>query len=196
MSEQRPWIRHLFSVVAGLLLIGIVLVLPDLSTAIRSTDVVQAYRGEIVTIATQPAGNDPNLPPIPMAKVKMLEGPQAGQTVDALMTGPGGSQTVADYKPGEDVVVTITDDQNGGKVISVSDRWRLPALEILVILFAAAVVARGPVCHRDHDSHDPLDRRLEPLERGGHPRDDWVGRHHRPHGSRGDRGHGLLVYLG
>jgi uncharacterized membrane protein len=143
MSEQRPWIRHLFSVVAGLLLIGIVLVLPDLATGIQSAGVVQAYRGEIVSIATQPGGNDPNLPPIPVAKVKMLEGPQTGQTVDALMTGPGGSQTVADYKPGEGVVVTITDDQNGGKVISVSDRWRLPALEILIILFAAAVVIVG-----------------------------------------------------
>jgi uncharacterized membrane protein len=143
MSERRPWIRHLFSVVAGLLLIGIVLVLPDLAAGIRSTDVVQAYRGEIVSIAQQPGGDDPNLPPIPIAKVRMLEGPQTGQTVDALMTGPGGSQTVADYKPGEGVVVTITDDQNGGKVISVSDRWRLPALEILIVLFAAVVVIVG-----------------------------------------------------
>jgi uncharacterized membrane protein len=143
MSGERPWARHLFAVVVGLLLIGIVLVLPDLAAGIRSADVVQAYRGEIVSIAQQPAGNDPNLPPIPIAKVRMLEGPQAGQTVDALMTGPGGSQTVADYKPGESVIVTITDDQNGGKVVSVSDRWRLPALEILVILFAAAVVIVG-----------------------------------------------------
>jgi uncharacterized membrane protein len=134
--------RQLLSAVVGLLLIGIVLVLPDLAPGIRSADVVQAYRGEIVSIE-HPAQTDPDLPPVPVAKVRMLEGPQAGQVLDALMNGPGGSQTVADYKPGESVVVTTTDDGNGGKVVSVSDRWRLPALEILVLLFAAAVVVVG-----------------------------------------------------
>jgi uncharacterized membrane protein len=136
--------RQLFSAVVGLLLIGIVLVLPDLAPGIRSPEVVQAYRGEIVSVGQGTQGSNPDLPPVPVAKVKMLEGPQAGQTVDAYMNGPGGSQTVADYKPGEAVVVTITDDQDGrGPVLSVSDRWRLPALEILVILFAASVVVVG-----------------------------------------------------
>jgi uncharacterized membrane protein len=135
--------RQLFSVVVGLLLIGIVLVLPDLAPGIRSPDVVQAYRGEIVSVEPPTQGDNPDLPPVPTAQVRMLEGPQAGQVVTALMVGPGGSQTVADYKAGEAVVVTISDDGNGGKVVSVSDRWRLPALEILILLFAAAVVVVG-----------------------------------------------------
>jgi uncharacterized membrane protein len=136
--------RQLLSAAIGLLLIAIVLVLPDLAPGIRPPETVQAYRGEIVSIEQPSQGNNPDLPPVPIARVRMDEGPQAGRTVDAYMNGPGGSQTVADYKPGEAVVVTVSDDQNGqGPVLSVSDRWRLPALEILVILFAAAVVVVG-----------------------------------------------------
>jgi uncharacterized membrane protein len=136
--------RQLFSAVAGLLLIGIVLVLPDLAPGIRSPDVVQAYRGEIVSVEQGTQGDNPDLPPVPTAHVRMIEGPQAGQIVTALMIGPGSSQTVADYKPGDAVVVTITDDQDGrGPVASVSDRWRVLPIEVLVILFAAAVVVVG-----------------------------------------------------
>jgi uncharacterized membrane protein len=136
--------RQLLSAAAGLLLIGIVLVLPDLAPGIRSPDVVQAYRGEIVSVEQPTPGDNRDLPPIPIAHVLMLEGPQSGQVVLADMIGPGGSQTVADYKPGDDVVVTISNDQDGrGKVLSVSDRWRVLPIEILVILFAAAVVVVG-----------------------------------------------------
>jgi len=136
--------RQLLSAVVGLLLIGIVLVLPDLAPGIRSPDAVQAFRGEIVSVDQPTQGDNPDLPPIPTAHVRMLEGPQNGQIVTALMIGPGGSQTVADYKPGEAVVITITDDQDGrGPVYSVSDRWRVLPIEILVILFAAAVVVVG-----------------------------------------------------
>ena len=136
--------RQLLSAVVGLLLIGIVLVLPDLAPGIRSPDAVQAFRGEIVSVDQPTTSDNPDLPPIPTAHVRMLEGPQNGQIVTALMIGPGGSQTVADYKPGEAVVITITDDQDGrGPVYSVSDRWRVVPIEILVILFAAAVVVVG-----------------------------------------------------
>jgi uncharacterized membrane protein len=136
--------RQLLSAVVGLLLIGIVLVLPDLAPGIRSPDAVQAYRGEIVSVDQPTQGDNPDLPPVPTAHVRMLEGPQAGQIVTALMIGPGGSQTVADYKPGEAVVITVTDDQDGrGPVFSVSDRWRVLPIEVLVILFAAAVVVVG-----------------------------------------------------
>jgi uncharacterized membrane protein len=136
--------RQLLSAVVGLLLIGIVLVLPDLAPGIRSPDAVQAFRGEIVSVDQPTQGGNPDLPPVPTAHVRMLEGPQAGQVVTALMIGPGGSQTVADYKPGEAVVITVTDDQDGrGQVFSVSDRWRVLPIEVLVILFAAAVVVVG-----------------------------------------------------
>jgi len=136
--------RQLLSAVVGLLLIGIVLVLPDLAPGIRSPDAVQAFRGEIVSVDQPTTSDNPDLPPIPTAHVRMLEGPQNGQIVTALMIGPGGSQTVADYKPGEAVVITVTDDQDGrGPVFSVSDRWRVLPIEVLVILFAAAVVVVG-----------------------------------------------------
>ncbi len=79
-----------------------------------------------------------------MAKVTYLEGPQVGQTVDAYLVGPGGAQSVADYKPGDEVVITISASPDAGApFVSVSDRWRLPALGWLVALFALAVVAVG-----------------------------------------------------
>ena len=126
-----------------MLLIGIVLVLPDIGAGPRDeTDVVEAYRGEIVSIQEPPAdaGTDT---PVPMARVRMLEGSQAGQTIEAYLTGPGGSQSVASYRPGDAVVVTIIDGQDGGVFVSVSDRWRIPPVQLLVVLFALAVVVVG-----------------------------------------------------
>ena len=136
--------RQVLTIVAGLLLIGIVLLLPEIVPGVRPTEVVQAYRGEIESIEQPASDDDPDTPPVPMARVRMLEGPQVGQTIAAYLTGPGGSQTVASYAAGDQVVVTTSDNQDGqGPFISVSDRWRIPALQILVLLFAAAVVVVG-----------------------------------------------------
>jgi uncharacterized membrane protein len=137
--------RRILSPLVGVLLIGLVLLLPDIAAGIRGqTEVVEAYRGEIVSIQAPAADADPDTPPVPIAKVRMLEGPQAGQTIDAYLSGPGGSQSVADYRPGESVVVTVSDNQDGtGPFVSVSDRWRLFPLEILVLLFAVVIVVVG-----------------------------------------------------
>jgi hypothetical protein len=81
--------RQLLSAVVGLLLIGIVLVLPDLAPGIRSPDAVQAYRGEIVSVDQPTQGDNPDLPPVPTAHVRMLEGPQAGPDRDRPDDRPG-----------------------------------------------------------------------------------------------------------
>jgi uncharacterized membrane protein len=142
--EFRPTRRQLLTPLTGLLLIGLILLLPDLAPGRRPDEVVQAYRGQIEAIVTPPPDNDPDTAPVPHARVRMLEGPLTGQTLDAFLSGPGGSQSVASYQAGDAVVVTVTDDQGGGgPVISVSDRWRIPPLELLVILFALAVVLVG-----------------------------------------------------
>jgi uncharacterized membrane protein len=142
--EFRPTRRQLLTPLTGLLLIGLILLLPDLAPGTRPTEVVQAYRGEIEAIVAPPPDDDPDTAPVPHARVRVLEGPLTGQTLDAYLTGPGGSQSVASYSVGDVVVVTVTDDQGGGgPVVSVSDRWRIPPLELLVILFALAVVVVG-----------------------------------------------------
>jgi uncharacterized membrane protein len=133
------------SILVGMALVALVLLLPDLTPVVQGGDsTVTAYHGRIESIVTPSGAPDPDSPPVTMAKVTYLEGPQVGQTVDAYLVGPGGAQSVADYKPGDEVVVTISASPDAGApFVSVSDRWRLPALGWLVALFALAVVAVG-----------------------------------------------------
>ena len=137
--------RPAWPILIGIALVVLVLLLPDLTPAVQGGDsTVTAYHGRIESIVTPSGEPDPDAPPVTMAKVTYLEGPQAGQTVDAFLVGPGGAQTVADYKPGDEVVVTISaSPDSGAPFVSVSDRWRLPVLGWLVALFALAVVAVG-----------------------------------------------------
>ncbi len=137
--------RRSWPILVGIALVGLVLLLPDLTPVVQGGDsTVTAYHGRIESIVTPSGEADPDSPPVTMAKVTYLEGPQAGQTVDAYLVGPGGAQSVADYKPGDEVVVTISASPDAGTpFVSVSDRWRLPVLGWLVALFALAVVAVG-----------------------------------------------------
>jgi uncharacterized membrane protein len=137
--------RAIWPILVGIALVGLVLLLPDLTPVVQGGDsTVTAFHGRIVSIGTPSGESDPDSPPVTMAKVTYLEGPQAGQTLDAYLVGPGGAQSVADYKVGDEVVVTISDSPDTGTpFISVSDRWRLPVLGWLVALFAVAVVAVG-----------------------------------------------------
>jgi uncharacterized membrane protein len=137
--------RHLLTALVGIVLIGLVFLLPDLSRRPPTeADVVQAYRGRIESIEEPPADRDPETPPVPIARVQLLDGPRAGETLDAYLSGPGGSQSIAGYAPGEEVVVTITASPLGqGPFVAVSDRWRIPSVGLLALLFAAAVVVIG-----------------------------------------------------
>ena len=129
--------------VVALIAIAVLALLPDLGPPLRQPDSgIQAFHGRIVEVRDPPAG-EAFTPPT--AIVTLLDGPQAGRNVEALVEGPGGSQTVADYKPGEEVVVTITNDQHGVPYTAVSDRWRAPLLGAFVLLFALAVVVVGGI---------------------------------------------------
>ena len=132
-------------ILVGIALVGLVLFLPDLTPVVQGGDsTVTAYHGRIESIVTPSGESNPDSPPVTMAKVTYLEGPLMGQTADAYLVGPGGAQSVADYKPGDEVVVTISASPDAGApFISVSDRWRLPVLGWLVALFAVAVIAVG-----------------------------------------------------
>jgi uncharacterized membrane protein len=136
--------RHLLATVYGLLLIGLIVLLPDLAPqAAGQNDTIAAVRGRIESVEQAPASSE-GLPPVPKAKVRILDGPSAGQIVDAYLSGPGGSQTSADYQAGEEIVLTTTQGPDASTpYVAVSDRWRIPKLELLALLFAAAVVAVG-----------------------------------------------------
>ena len=101
-----------------------------------------AYRGQIVEIdATRTPRPDQGFEP--NVRVRLVEGPQAGQVVDAYLEGPGGSLDISTYRPGDDVVVTFSRTADGQEFIAVSDRWRLPQLAGLAAVFALTVVIIG-----------------------------------------------------
>jgi uncharacterized membrane protein len=133
----------LSTVSAGLLVV--VLLLPNLAPSLAGPQVVQAYHGRLVALLDphrpDPSGTGGGF--LPDAQVLLLEGPEAGQTVEAYLQGPGGQQDSNGYRVGEDVVVTITDNPVGPPFVAVNDRWRLPQLFILAALFVAAVVVVG-----------------------------------------------------
>jgi hypothetical protein len=138
--------RHLLPIVGGLLLIGLLALLPDLGRSTPPSDqpAVEAFRGRIAEIRAPLEDDDPSTPPVPIAVVTALEGSRAGETLEAYLTGPGGSQSIAGYDAGDEVVVTVTRAPDGAEAfVAVSDRWRLPYLQGLVIAFAAAVLVVG-----------------------------------------------------
>jgi uncharacterized membrane protein len=132
------------STVSAALLV-VVLLLPNLAPSLAGPQVVQAYHGRLVALLDphrpDPSGTGGGF--LPDAQVLLLEGPEAGQTVEAYLQGPGGQQDSNGYRVGEDVVVTLTENPVGPPYVAVNDRWRLPQLFILAALFVAAVVVVG-----------------------------------------------------
>jgi uncharacterized membrane protein len=104
----------------------------------------EAWRGVVETV--EPMEFDPE---DPLAEVegdivvRLTEGPQAGETVRAFVDLPSTSAVATDFQPGDEVVVTLTAETDGQAFVAVSERWRLPAVALLIVLFAAVIVAVG-----------------------------------------------------
>ena len=142
-SEVR---RQLTVILGGVILIVLITLIPDLAPP--SPDIgapVEAYKGEILEIIPpEVGGSDAGGAPVFTAQVLLLDGALKGQTVTAFVEGPGGSQLVAAYAPGDQVVVTITQDENEPEpYIAVADRWRFEPIAALIILFAVGVTVVG-----------------------------------------------------
>jgi uncharacterized membrane protein len=132
------------SAVSAVFLVVVVL-LPNLAPSLAGPQVVQAWHGRVTALLDphRPAPSGAGGGFLPDARVLMLEGPAAGQEVDAYLQGPGGQQDSNAYRVGEDVVVTFTDSPSGPPFVAVADRWRLPQLLLLTALFVGAVVVVG-----------------------------------------------------
>jgi uncharacterized membrane protein len=138
--------RQLTVILGGVILIVLITLIPDLAPP--SPDVgppVEAYKGVILEII--PPDRDPadaGGAPVFTAQVQILEGALSGQTVTAFVEGPGGSQLTAAYAPGDEVVVTITQDAASDQpYIAVADRWRFTPIAALIIVFALGVTIVG-----------------------------------------------------
>ncbi len=120
----------------GLLLLALWLA-PDLAPAGLGGSSVELAHGRVVALPAP--GTDPMES---SARVLILEGPRAGEVLEAALQGPVGQVELPDYRVGQEVVVTISRDLDG-EFVTVSDRWRIPALAGVVGLFGLSVVLVG-----------------------------------------------------
>lgn len=132
--------RHARALGGGLLLLVLLLLLPDLGPVPTSDSPAVLVRGRLVQLL--PPSTEPGTPD---ARVLLLDGSRAGETVEAFLQGPNGTQEVPRYAAGDEVIVTVSTDPSdpSGSFIAVTDRWRLPAIALAVGLFVAAVAAVG-----------------------------------------------------
>ncbi len=141
--------RHALAAFIGIGLILAVWLVPDFGQASANPNAaIEAYRGRIESItfpsADPGADSDTGAAPVPIAHVRMLDGPKADTVLDAFLAGPGGSQDTSTYAAGQEVVVTFTVQADGSDpYVEVSDHWRIPELGLLALIFAAAVVFVG-----------------------------------------------------
>jgi uncharacterized membrane protein len=142
-SRVRDSRRSLIPAAVAGGLLAVVLLLPPLSPIAAGQGPVEAWHGRL-TAKLDPHRTDPSGTGfLPDARVQLLDGPRAGQEVEAYLQGPGGQQDSDAYRVGEDVVVTVTRDPAGSTFLAVADRWRLPQLAILVVVFVAGVLVVG-----------------------------------------------------
>jgi uncharacterized membrane protein len=147
MAGRRAWLSSPGLVAAGLgllVVLGLIAFSPEAPVSDRAQ--VEAFHARIVRLLgdhrTDPA--NPGGGFLPDVRVELLDGPQAGEQQDAYLQAPGESQVIADYRVGDEVVLTRTVMPDGPPFVAVADRWRLPQLAFLVgILVLAAVATAG-----------------------------------------------------
>ncbi len=130
--------RNARALAGGFLLLLVVgFLVPDLAPAPTEPPVVELLRGRIV--AFLPAGEDVTAPDV---QILILSGPQRGETIDGYLQGPSGQIDLPRYDIGDEVIVNASLEPDS-VFISVADLYRIPALALLLALFAVAVTVIG-----------------------------------------------------
>ena len=133
--RRRRSDREIVLFALGLLAVAAILVvLPDLAPPEAKGLVSERIHARIVA-----------LPPVtdqlaPTATVEFLEGPRRGEQESADLEGPSGQLELPAYAVGDEVVVAIDTQQDGTTTFSVVDRWRLPLIGGLALLFALVAI--------------------------------------------------------
>jgi uncharacterized membrane protein len=94
---------------------------------------------------TESLGTDPT--GLPFFAVEVLDGPSAGERIEAVVQDgsasiPGASSR-APYEVGDEVVVTSFTGPAAGAFAVISEPWRVPLLGITAAVFATAVIVVG-----------------------------------------------------
>jgi uncharacterized membrane protein len=134
-SIQRSFDRQFVIVGGGILIILALLAwLPDITPPAAHGLISDRAHARIVAM-TPSTDQSP-----PIAGVVFLDGPRAGQAVDAQVEGPSGQLQLPDYAVGDEVIVAIDTEPDVGVTFAVLDRWRLPLLRNLVGGFAIVTI--------------------------------------------------------
>jgi len=120
-----------------LLLLVIGVVVPDLAPPPTQPPAVDLLRGRVV--AFLPPGDDVTAPDV---QIEIMSGPQRGQTIDGYLQGPSGQEDLPRYEVGDEVIVNASLEPDS-VFISVADLYRVPALGLLLGVFAVAVTVVG-----------------------------------------------------
>ena len=131
----------LIAIAAGVALLAGIVLMPDLTPS-EAVPVVgqQNERGRVIEeLAPDPTG-------LPRFSVEVLDGPDAGTEVEAVVQDASGAvpgaSTREPYRPGDEVVLTRFTGPAGGFAI-ISEPWRIPLLATIAAAFAAVVLVVG-----------------------------------------------------
>ena len=131
----------LVAIALGVVLLAVIVLMPDLTPS-EAVPVVgqQNERGRVLEeLPPDPTG-------LPRFAVEVLEGPDAGARVEAVVQDASGAvpgaSTREPYRAGDEVVLTRFPGPAGGFAI-ISEPWRVPLLAMIAAAFAAVVLVVG-----------------------------------------------------
>jgi uncharacterized membrane protein len=132
---------HVRAIIGGLFILALLWLVPDPGIAVAPGSPVLEH-GRVVSLVPADAETG-----IVRAQVEILDGERAGRRVTADIAGPtaagrvpagGAAGSGAEYAPGDEVVLQISTGPEG-EFIAISDRWRVPLLAAVVVIFGLLV---------------------------------------------------------
>jgi uncharacterized membrane protein len=133
--------RNAMALAAGIVIVvALFVVVPDIAPRPSGLPPVQLVHGRIVELIPT---TDPGTPDVRIEVLDGIEGGlQRGEIVEGFLQGPNGLEARPEFDVGDEVIVNISTDPEAG-FVAVNDRYRVPTLAMLLVLFALAVTVVG-----------------------------------------------------
>jgi uncharacterized membrane protein len=132
--------------VVAIVAIVVIWSLPDVRSDPTDIGLAPVEAGRGVVLAVESMQLDPDDPFAEVEGeilVRIEEGPRSGEELRAFVALPYTQAKAEDFAPGDEVIVTFTEQLQGGAFVAVSERWRLPVIALFLIIFAVTIAAVG-----------------------------------------------------